>query len=47
MAEADDRAGSRGGRRGALWSTPWDRVHPVGGRVDGGRYAGMGAHTWD
>ena len=47
MALAGDRARSRGGHMGAQWSRPWDRGHPVGCRVDGGRFVGMGAHTWD
>ena len=46
-AEADDRARSRGGRRGALWSRALDRGHPVGCRADGGRFLGKGAHTLD
>ena len=46
-AEAGDRARSRGGRRGALSSRARDRGHPVGCRVDGGRYVGKGVHTLD
>ena len=47
MAEAGDRARSRGGRRGELCCRQLGRGHPVGCRVDGGRYVGIGAHTWD
>ena len=47
MAEAGDRARSRGGRRGELCCRQLGRGHPVGCRVDGGRYVGIGAHTLD